>query len=278
MRAVAILMFAASTAVAEPTVKPADAVATLDAALAVAVDAKAPRAVTTSIALIEKATGIEIADVRIKIAKRPLTVIEERLENDVATITVQAKSGARGTITIGPEGGAITVTLRPTALEAPGACVAIPRVEHHVDVHASSMGHGEHHSRTINWSLDTSRLLDVDGDGVLDAFVPVAPNAHACPELVSYRVYLVRGTCGHEVGVVGPGSFAHDASKVPLAASGYRPLTMSSEVPHLGKTGIPEMTTSTRRFEVANNRYTQVDAKTNTGVCHHCATWRCTKR
>src|SRR5204863_2977658 len=86
MRAVAVILLAASTASAEPTVKPADVAATLDKALAVAIDASTPRAVSTTVALIDKASGVDIASVRTAIGKLAVTFVEERMHETTAVI------------------------------------------------------------------------------------------------------------------------------------------------------------------------------------------------
>jgi hypothetical protein len=106
----------------------------------------------------------------------------------------------------------------------------------------------------------------------------IAPSASSCPEEVSYRVYVMRGSCGHDVGVVGPGSLAWDAGSVALDRSGYRPITMESKRSARGRHMIPEVTTTTRTFKVIGGRYKQTAVKRSTGRCHHCASWHCTKR
>ena len=129
-----------------------------------------------------------------------------------------------------------------------------------------------------SWDLETARIHDVDGDGLPDWFVPVAKNKHACPEDVSYRVFVARGTCGHDLGVIGPGSFQFDAATMALGSSGFRPFIVEAHATKMGKHMIAESTQTTRRFEVKNGKYKQVDIKSSTGVCHHCATWSCTAR
>src|SRR5262249_31885393 len=158
--------------------------------------------------------------VRAAIAKLPVTIVDEREEQNMLVLVVQAKSGARATIALGKDGGGIATTMRPTTSKPPGACVAIPQVSHRVYVRSGGVNDsGEFHESTRSWELDTTRMLDVDGDGISDVFVPVAPNADACPGAVSWRVFVIRGTCGHDVGVVGPGDRSDDAHTVPLAPS-----------------------------------------------------------
>jgi hypothetical protein len=88
-------------------------------------------------------------------------------------------------------------------------------------------------------------------------------------------VFVARGNCGHDLGVIGPGTFQWDAATAAIDASGFRPFTMEAQTGRLGKRGIPEMTTTTRRFAVKRGKYAQVEIKSSTGVCHHCATWHC---
>jgi hypothetical protein len=201
-------------------------------------------------------------------------VIEDRFDGDVFTLTVAAASGARASISFGPDGGSISATLRPAASIPPGRCLPIPQLSHHVYVTSSGIDNdGEFHESVNRWLLDTFRGLDVDGDGIDDAFVPIAPNRNACPEEVSYRVYVVRGNCGHDLGVVGPGSVTPNPS-TPLARSGYRPIVMQAEVAS-HKHRIPDLYTTTRRFEVRGRRYKLVKQTRTGGQCHHCSTWSC---
>ena len=89
-------------------------------------------------------------------------------------------------------------------------------------------------------------------------------------------MFVVRGACGHDLGVIGPGSFAFDAGTTAIDASGFRPFVMSAEQTQLGKDGTPEMKTTIRRFAVKRGKYAQADRKVSTGVWHHCSTWHCT--
>lgn len=159
----------------------------------------------------------------------------------------------------------------------PGVCVAVPNVTHPVNVKSRGTStDGETYEGQTFWNFKTERIHDVDGDAIADAFVPVAKTKNACPEHVSFRVFVMRGACGHDLGVIGPGSFQFDAGTTALDASGFRPFTMEAQRARHGKPGIPEMTTTIRRFAVKRGKYTQLDSKVTTGVCHHCATWHCT--
>ena len=195
------------------------------------------------------------------------------LRSDDGSLTVEIKR-ARVTIALGQRGGSISVTPNPSATVAPGRCVAIPQVGHPVVVRSHAIrDDGESHEGTTHWLLTTTYAIDVDGDGIPDAFVPQPRSKDACPEEVSWRVYVTRGACGHDVGVVGP-SFPQINSR-PLDASGFRPLVAESVTTRLGARAIPDHITTTNRFAVRHGAYARVETKQQVDACHHCATWRC---
>ena len=218
---------------------------------------------------------IDTTALRRSFAGLRLKVIDDRTYGAMTRITVEATNGSRAQIDIEQGGGTITLTARPASPTLPGKCVAIPDVKYTVFVNSTGIdqqgkvGHGQN-----QWELATARIHDADGDGILDAFVPVAKK-HTCPEAVTYRVFAVRGGCGHDLGVIGPGNFAFDAGTTAIDASGFRPFTMTAEKTQSGKDGTPEMKTTVRRFAVKRGKYAQASSKTSTGVCHHCALWSC---
>jgi len=242
-------------------------------------DPKGPVGETVTIASIapgDATKPVDTGPLRKALAHHKLAVIDDRTQDRATVITVEAATGARARIAVDQGGGAVFLTARPSTTRPPGKCVAIPNGRHTVHVNSMAINQdGERGEGHTFWDFKTERTHDVDGDGIPDAFVPVA-KPHACPEEVSFRVFVVRGGCGHEVGVVGPGSFPWDAPTVALDASGFRPLTMTAESTSYGKHGIPVMTTTVRRFAVKRGRYVRVDLKKTAGVCHHCATWHCT--
>lgn len=156
-----------------------------------------------------------------------------------------------------------------------GACIPVPRVEHRVAVESSGINqHGERGEGTVHWRIE-NWLVDIDGDGELDELVPVAPLRNACPWEVRYGVYVVRGSCGHRLGEVGPGSLV---GPVTFDASGFRELRFEAEHAHLGagsRRGIPVMETRTTVFAVQNGRYRKTRDDVRRGECHHCATSSC---
>ena len=278
MRALLLLLVPAIAAADPPTIEPAEIVAVVAKALAT-VDAKATPGTAVVIAHLEKLDVAKQAPaVRSALAK--LAVVEDRSESGTTVITVEGSTKARAVIVLAAERGAISVVAKPTAVKPPGACVAIPNVAPvEVDVHSSAIDdRGDHREGSTFWRMASGRLFDLDGDALADAFVPIAPKTGVCPEDFSYRVYVMRGACGHDLGVVGPGSFPWNAAAVPLDASGYRPLTVEWRKSSHGARGIPELTTTTRTFAVKGTTYKQTSVQTSTGTCHHCGVWHCRKR
>lgn len=103
--------------------------------------------------------------------------------------------------------------------QAPGECTALPQRTWNATVHARAVNnHGQHHSSDITWQLKTSRLYDVEGDGVLDTFVPLHGRGQ-CPEQGLWPVYVMRGSCGHPVGTVGPGWLGSELASTPPTAN-----------------------------------------------------------
>lgn len=272
-----VIALAPSVARAEaPFVTVDDAVATAVKATET-VDPKVAAGTTIVAAWIsEPKPAVNAKPVRDALAKTTLKLIDDRSGADDLVVTLEAPSGARVTIALGNYQGSILVTPKPTAGKLTGSCVKVPDVRHEVYLHSSAIDQeGEFREGTVHWDLRTARLLDVDGDGLLDSFVPIAPTKNSCPEDVSYRVYVMRGACGHDLGAVGPGSFSYNASTVPLDASGFRPLTYESESTRGGKGPIPEMATTTRTYKVVKGRYAKTAEKSSSGLCHHCARWFC---
>ena len=259
-----------------PFVAPADAVATAVKATETIDPKVVPGQTIVAAWISERKPAVNAQAVRDALAKTTLKVVEDRSGKNDLVVTLAAPSGARVTIALGNHQGSILVTPKPTATKPPGACVKVPDVRHEIYLTSSAIDQeGEFRQGTAHWDLRTARLLDVDGDGLLDAFVPIAPKKNSCPEDVSYRVYVMRGACGHDLGVVGPGSFHYSAPTVPLDASGFRPLTYESETTAYGKGPIPEMQTSTRAFAVTKGRYARTKETRTSGKCHHCARWSC---
>jgi hypothetical protein len=245
-------------------VAPVDAVAEVERALAA--DAPTTTAVTAS-----KDAAADLKAIRAAFVAKHFAILRE----DADTLVVE-RDHHRAWIALGDTGGRMTVTPHPASTVAPGKCVAIPQITHAVDVTSTGINDaGERGEGHTFWKLQTLFLLDVDGDGIPDAFVPQPTSADQCPEAVMWRVYVMRGACGHDLGVVGPAVV--DVSPAPLDASGFRPLTSTSVTTRLGAQRIPDHITTTTRYAVTKGRYQPVDTKQQVGICHHCATWTCSK-
>ena len=91
----------------------------------------------------------------------------------------------------------VTGPVAPPAL--PGPCVAVPEVEFQVVMN--------HERGASTYPFRTTFDIDLDGDGVLDARVPLAKDV-SCPGDVREALYVMRGACGHRVGTVGPWQIA----------------------------------------------------------------------
>lgn len=158
-------------------------------------------------------------ELKAALAKRSLKLVDEHVEDGVTWIVVEGKRGARARIELGPTSSEIWIAPMPVTGPIGSSCVAVPDVTHAVRDSAV---------RSIV-RIPTRRLADVDGDAILDAFVPVAKTPHDCPEKLSYRVFAIRGTCGHELGVVGSGRLDGDLNLVAVDASNFKPIVMASD-------------------------------------------------
>lgn len=219
-----------------------------------------------------KALGEELREA---LTAEGLRLIDEVYQVEQAALTVEATNGARALVRLEGRYGEIFVIAKPSATKAPGACAAIPSRAHEVYVHALAIRQdGELGESSKLWRLSTRRLVDVDGDAILDALVPVYKEGQ-CPEEGFWTVYAVRGRCGHLLGQVGPGLLEPGAITIPLDASGFRPLSFASELRDLGPRGLPLIVTTTTGFAVSKGRYKQTKRERHEGECHHCATTWC---
>jgi hypothetical protein len=277
MRAVLLLLVPSIAVASPPTIKPAEIEGVVAKAIANA-DPKAPLGTSVVIAKLEKLdVAREAKALRDKLAG---TIVDDRDDGGATVLVVEGANKARVVIALAPEHGGIAVVAKPVVKKLAGACVAIPKVAPiEVDVNSSGVNHdGELTHGSSFWRMDTGRFIDVDGDAIGDMLVPIPPKTGVCPEDFTYRVYAMRGSCGHDLGVVGPGNFQWDAATVPLDASGFRPITMEQRKARRGARGIPEMTTKLRVFAVKGKAYAGKLVNDSTGTCHHCGVWHCTKR
>jgi hypothetical protein len=236
-------------------------------------DPAAPKGVGRKLAKI--ANTADPRAVRDALVANGLAIVDEREAAGVLVLTVEAKGGGRATLWLGPDGGEVAVIANPSTVKPPGACVAVPEVKHPLYVHSSAIGEdGKLHEVTTFWGFHTVRLADVDGDGILDAFVPIA-KPHDCPEDIQWRVFVMRGACGHDVGIVGKGTIVQNMMGA-VSASGFRPIVVASRSSS-DKSKIPEIadTTTTFVFSPKLGRYVQSSVKSSPGGCYHCGRWSC---
>jgi hypothetical protein len=167
----------------------------------------------------------------------------------------------------------------PSSLTSP--CVPVPKVSFAILEEQTGIDwQGHRFSGLARWAFETSHDYDVDADGELDAFVPErpSPKGRGCPGDVSRAVYVMRGACGHRVGVVGPGLPRSDAVDAAPDASGFRILTFYEATPTVAKVHVVEFDTREIRFAFERGAYRRLDPRSERvehGSCEHCATGTC---
>lgn len=248
-----------------PRIKAADVIKSIDAAV------KQHPAKDRRVAIYAVTDPIDRTAVRTALASRGYTILIDRSDQ----LVVEAKTHERITIQLTAGGGRIFMTPTPATPPAvPGPCVPIPQVTYDVDVEAHGIDTtGKDFAGSTHVTLATRFDLDLDGDGIDDALVPVAV-PHACPESVEWRVMIVRGTCGHDVGTVSPGRVTLIGDGKP-DGSGFAPLLTDAQITKYGKRGVPEVTSWTRTFAVDNGAYQQTSQTRSGGECPHCGVSRC---
>lgn len=126
------------------------------------------------------------------------------------------------------------------------------------------------HYRSV--SVATDRAIDLDADGQADAFVP-EPAAGDCNHDMHRAVYVVRGACGHRVGVV-IGSVEQPAAARPGTLA---ELSTTIESGHQEDPRVTaQLRTVRRTYRYDETAYREVDKRTTDAVCHHCPSVRCT--
>lgn len=154
---------------------------------------------------------------------------------------------------------AVTRPLPPPPL--PGPCVPIPEVEFQISTKIGD-------ALFPVWFF-TCHDLDLDGDGVLDATVPLASGAR-CNDDVRWALYVTRGACGHRVGTVGPGTVERVDDEAPTA-DGLKPVRTWTH-----SSGDGKWLKGERKFAATGGVYRQIDAKQTDEPCEVCKPDECT--
>lgn len=168
---------------------------------------------------------------------------------------------------------------KPRDVALPGECVVPEERGFRWWVHSSGVGHdGELHHGSQEHVRRTQRMADLDADGIRDVAVPVVELADGrkayCPEDVRWRLYVMRGECGHFVGEVRGAWITLDTWKRKPGRRGLRPLELEERrVEH--RTRIPDSVTVTRPYRFDGKRYRAGRVTRDSGRCHHCSTWTC---
>ena len=200
--------------------------------------------------------------------------------------TVQQKGGARkrAYVLLGPvrerlHGLVRTVTPPDTPVPLPGECVPIPRTSFDIYVHVHpDREHDPELSdevRSLRFGFRTERRFDLDGDGILDALVPVADRAY-CPWDVRRQLYVVRGGCGHLVGEIEGQWVTTRLHVIGGARRGLKPIETKTETSDGYDPTEPNHTTTEWRYHFDGRRYRVYDRDERRSVCHHCAGKTCT--
>jgi hypothetical protein len=160
----------------------------------------------------------------------------------------------------------------PRAFVPPGACVPIPTTSYvlHRTTTQSSPPDPEYPGVTnSDLGYGPARGVDLDGDGTRDAFVP-EPQRGDCVDDMHVALYVVRGTCGHRVGVVvgrleTPAPSARRAGTLPdLVTTELETVQDDPRVPAVQRT-------HTRTYRFSGGVYRETRHTQSDSVCHHCA-------
>lgn len=164
-----------------------------------------------------------------------------------------------------------------------GACVKVPERRFEIMVHSSSgradpFGGGGHAPQSIRWTYNTRFDHDFDGDGLLDALVPLSKRAY-CPSSVKETIYITRcdksgRCCGHVAGTLDGDLDVDQLRKARPDRGGAKPVVTTLERTE-SRTRIPDRITYTRRYRFKGGRYRMVHRKRSGGRCHHCRTPSC---
>jgi hypothetical protein len=213
--------------------------------------------------------SVHAVEVLAELHKRGFVAIDNVVD------VVQAPNGARVRVV----DSRVVIIDKPTSMKMVGKCSAIPSPEFVIEQRGGRVDEqGRYSALSLNQRIETLRVYDIDGDGVVDALVPKPPASVsvACQSQLSWQIWIVRGDCGHVVGTVGPGNIFVDESIA--VANGQLRNVITQETQQLGLKGpeAVEQLTTKRTFVSKAMRYVRTSLSSSKAVCYHCAAMTCT--
>jgi hypothetical protein len=204
-----------------------------------------------------------------------LDIVDSQLGDHEIVITV-ALDGVRAAIKITEDGGEVWLVPRPVASAAPKTCTPLPMIDLAIADEFDVVGHdGVYQRGRTTRHVITTRSHDLDGDGILDAFVPLH-RGKECAGHGRWKVYLVRaGGCAVPAGQVGPGEPWIEMT-VPPARGKLRPIETRSVVWAQDWSAPEKRKGPEVRSTYAGARaYARTSRQVVQRTCHHCATENC---
>ncbi|MFH2010356.1 MAG: hypothetical protein ABI333_27405 [bacterium] len=192
-------------------------------------------------------------------------------------------------------GGLVRTVVPPRIpVKLGGKCVKIPEQRFHIYVHPNAGAPiRSHHQRgrtfrpkSLYYGYRTRFEFDLDGDGLLDALVPLHQGAY-CPKSVKRAVYIVRGRCGYHLGTVDGGWLDPELHRTEPRPRGLKDIGVSHHYVGGPPKGYrkrrrrsfgpqPHMWNVKQTFRFERGRYRKHKESRSGGRCHHCRMSTCT--